>query len=491
VTAPPTTILSARADVESVEAPTASAPLQLRLVVRFGGAAVLGVLLIATIGISVLDRFGAAAADETFARVARLTLLGCSAAMLVAILIGLWVVNRFVRSRVARPAMQLVRAAEAVAAGDLSVDVVHAGRDEIGRLARALSIMIAALRRLADALATSARETAGMSVDISSGAEQMAAAAGEIATTATDLSEQSTAMAESIQSLNGAAEALERLSAELDEGAREGVGRNARLRALAGENRARLDEGSRALTTLSSEAEASAAAAAALASASEEVRSFIVLQRKIARHSKLFALNAAMEAARAGEQGEGFAVVAGEVRRLAATSSDAAERTEAVVERLLAGVEQTRASSARTAETVRAVRGVTEGAAASFGQIELAVTDLDTWTSAVERTARAAHQLARETTQRLGALAAGTEAFAAAMEQVAASSQEQSASTQEIAAAASALSGAAERLSDLVSNLRLQAVEAAPPVVWSAGAPTATAPAAYVRRAVPGAVLPA
>jgi methyl-accepting chemotaxis protein len=458
----------------------------LRLVVRFGGAAVLGVFLVAAIGVSVLDRFAAGAADESFVRVARLTLLGCSAAMLVAILAGLWVVNRFVRSRVAQPAMQLVRAAEAVAAGDLSVDVAHAGRDEIGRLARALSIMIAALRRLADALATSARETAGMSVDISSGAEQMAAAAGEIATTATDLSEQSTAMAESIQTLNGAAEGLERLAAELDAGAREGVGRNARLRALAGENRARLDESSRALEALSTDAEASAAAAAALASASEEVRSFIVLQRKIARQSKLLALNAAMEAARAGEQGEGFAVVAGEVRRLAATSSDAAERTEAVVESLLAGIEQTRATSARTAETVRAVRGVTEGAAGSFGQIELAVTDLEVWTSAVERTARAAHELARETTQRLGSLAAGTETFAAAMEEVAASSQEQSASTQEIAAAAASLSTAAGRLSELVSNLRLQGTTATASEIW-----TATAPAAYARRGVPAAALPA
>jgi methyl-accepting chemotaxis protein len=486
VTASPTTILSGDAGAAAAESLSASAPLQLRLVIRFGGAAVLAVLTVAAIGVSVLDRFAANATDDAFVRVARLTLLGSAVAMLVAILAGLWVVNRFVRTRIAQPAMQLVRAAEAVAAGDLSVAVSHAGRDEIGRLARALSIMIAELRRLADALTTSAGETAAMSVDISSGAEEMAAAAGEIATTATDLSEQSRAMAESIHSLSGAAERLARLSAELDAGAREGVDRNARLRALAAENRGRLDEGSRALAVMSSEAEATATASAALASASEEVRSFVVLQRKIARQSKLLALNAAMEAARAGAQGDGFAVVAGEVRRLAATSSDAAERTEAVVENLLAGIEQTRASSARTAATVRAVRDVTEQAADSFGQIEIAVIDLEGWTSAVEQTARAAHELARDTTQRLGALAAGTEAFAGAMEQVAASSQEQSASTQEIAAAAAALSGAAERLSELVSNLRLQSGGSSAPAVWPA-----SEPGAYARSGIPAAALPA
>jgi methyl-accepting chemotaxis protein len=485
LTAAPTTVPKALPGGDGAPA-TAAAPLQRRLVVRFGGAAVLMVALVTAVGLSMLDGYAAeTAADDRLARAARLILLGSGGTLLAAILAGLWVVNRFVRARVAEPAMQLVRAAEAVAAGDLSVDVAHAGRDEIGRLARALSIMIAALRRLADALSASARETAAMSADISSGAEQMAASAGEIATTATDLSDQSTAMASSIQTLNAAAEGLAQLAAELDASAREGVDRNSRLRTLAADNRSRLDESSRALEVLSTDAGASADAAASLAAASEEVRSFVLLQRKIARQSKLLALNAAMEAARAGDQGEGFAVVAGEVRRLAAASSDAAERTESVVEGLLAGIEQTRASSARTVETLRGVRGVTEGAAASFGQIEQAVTDLDAWTSAVERTARAAHELARDTTQRLATLAAGTEAFAAAMEQVAASSEEQSASTQEIAAAASALSGAAARLTELVAQLRHETA-AVVPAVWAPSAKEA-----FARRGVPAAALPA
>lgn len=434
----------------------ASAPLHLRLLVRFGGATVAGVLLVGAVGVSILDRLAADSVDVGFANAARLTLLGCLGATLIAIVAGLWVANHFVRRRVAAPALELVRAAEAVAAGDLSIEVSYTGRDEIGRLARALSIMVASLRRLGDALAAAAHETASMSVDISSGAEQMAASASEIATTATDLSEQSAAMAESIQTLNAAAEGLERLAAELDAGTREGVDRNTRLRALAGENRSRLDESTQALEALSVDAETSAAAAAALAAASEEVRSFVLLQRKIARQSKLLALNAAMEAARAGDQGEGFAVVAAEVRRLAATSSDAAERTESVVESLLAGIERTRASSDRTVETVRSVRAVTAGAASSFAQIENAFKELERWTASVENTARAAHELARETTQRFGTLATGTDAFAAAMEQVAASSQQQSASTQEIAAAASALSSAAERLAALVASLRFQ-----------------------------------
>jgi methyl-accepting chemotaxis protein len=181
----------------------------------------------------------------------------------------------------------------------------------------------------------------------------------------------------------------------------------------------------------------------------------VTLVQKLARQSKLLALNAAMEAARAGEHGHGFAVVAEEVRRLAAMSSDAAERTENVVSGVLRGIAQSRTSSERTVETVRAVRGATEEGSRSFGHIEKAVADADGWTSSIQRASSAASGLVQDMRSKLDSLAVGTDSFAAAMEEVAASSEQQSASTEEIAAAASTLAGAADRLSRLIANLRL------------------------------------
>ncbi len=77
---------------------------------------------------------------------------------------------------------------------------------------------------------------------------------------------------------------------------------------------------------------------AALGQSVDEVREFVTLVRKMARQSKLLSLNAAMEAARAGEQGSGFGVVASEVRRLARSSSEAADRTEKLLHELISGV---------------------------------------------------------------------------------------------------------------------------------------------------------
>jgi methyl-accepting chemotaxis protein len=386
--------------------------------------------------------------------------------------VGLAVVSAvagFVARHITDPAARLAAAAESVAERDLTVHVASVeSSDEIGRLSRATAAMIDELRRLAGALQSSSRETSAMAGEIGASAEEMAASAQQMAETSSQLSEQSSQMAATIQHLASDATKLVGIAGELDAGAAEGVERNTRMRDLAAASRARLDDSAGTLGVLARDVEASAMAIEALAAGSEEIRAFVTFVQKMARQSKLLALNAAMEAARAGEQGQGFAVVASEVRRLAASAGEQAEHTEALVRDILDRVEASRTSSQRSVETARQVLDATRQSSESFGQIEQAVRDTETWTLAIRQASEGSGTLIREMTARLDSLAQGTESFAAAMQQVAASSEEQSASTQEIASAASHLAAAAERLLKLVATFRLEQGEQKQPALVAA-----------------------
>jgi hypothetical protein len=63
----------------------------------------------------------------------------------------------------------------------------------------------------------------------------------------------------------------------------------------------------------------------------KEMSNMIAVIAKIARQTNMLALNASIEAARAGQHGKGFAVVAEEVRNLAKSSNESAEKIAALV----------------------------------------------------------------------------------------------------------------------------------------------------------------
>lgn len=452
-------------------APHRGHTIERRMVAAIGGVALLVVVALSWVAWRWLGGVLAEQPEHLYAA-RQVVLLG--AAMLLGLIeLSLLIVSRFVSQRVTEPAAALAEVAERVTGGDLTVPSLAFGiDDEMGRLERAVGAMIAELRRLVRVLHDAAREAAAMSHEITAGTEEMSAAASEMAHTSSDLSHQSSEMASAIAQTAGDAALLMDIAARLSAGSEEGVERNMRLRQLAEENRARLDASGTALDQLGADAETSAAATEAVAMASEEILAFVTLVRRIARQSKLLALNASMEAARAGEQAEGFAAVAQEIRRLSASSAEAAERAEGTIGALLARVEDSRASSRRTIATLGDVRQTTAQVLAAFAGVERAVQESEGWMHSIEDASRESGALIERATQRLDRLAAGTESFAAAMEEVAAGAQQQSAGSQEIAAAAAALAGASRRLLELVSAFRLEA-EMTPEF---AAAPTAEMP---------------
>jgi methyl-accepting chemotaxis protein len=383
-------------------------------------------------------------------------IIGAVAGLAAIVVLSMLFAAAMIARRTTDPVALLAHTAERAAAGDLTV-AFDAGRDgdQAHRLHRALDEMMGALRRLVHAMRAASDETATMSAQITAGTEQLSATASEFARTAGELCQEATRMSSAITLTAADSDKLLRVSARLDAGARDGVARNDSLTELARNSRARLAESSSAVSALASVAESSASSAEAVSQAAHEIGSFVTLVRRIARRAKLLSLNASMEAARAGEHGEGFGVVASELRSLATTASDAAERTEVAVELVLERAEQARESSRDTVTTLDIVQRAQREAHGSFSGIEQALDESVHWLRTIGDAAAESGTLLAGNNARLAELARGTESFASAMQQVAAGSQQQSAGAEEIAAASAALAGASQALQARVSAFRV------------------------------------
>src|SRR5580765_6405180 len=362
----------------------------------------------------------------------------------------------FVRQHVTGPAAELARTHEAIAKGDLSGSYSPSVTNRaVDRLSRSTSSMLTELRGVATRIRSSASDTNELAERVASASISVASSARDGAATTNALSQDALARERAIKELMAEATTLVEISGNLREASQEGLRRDQALRQLARENRVRLERTASSLQSLGSDALQSAEGIEAMSAAVDEIGAFLVLVEKIARQSKLLALNAAMEAARAGEHGHGFAVVANEVRRLASSSADAAQRTTSLVQEMLDSVTQSREATSRTVATVEQVLEATRAGRQSLARVEEGTVEGEDLSGRIERDVRDANELISQMTQRLAEVSHGSASFSRSIQKVAVSSEEQSKGVAELAAAASALTDASARISEVVATFKL------------------------------------
>ena len=345
---------------------------------------------------------------------------------IVSLVIGL-ISAIYITLSITKPIAELLAANKRLSVGDLTTNISVTGKDEIGQLAESSRTVIANMRDILSRVSETSSQVASASHLLQKTAEQIATGAEEVAsqtsTLATASEEMAATSSDIARNCSMAAESSQQSSAAATRG--ETV----------------VQETIAGMVRIAERVKQSALTVENLGTRSEQIGAIVGTIEDIADQTNLLALNAAIEAARAGEQGRGFAVVADEVRALAARTAIATKEISDMIRAI-------------QKETKEAVHAMEEG-----------VTEVEKGAASSEKSSHALEEIRyqiNEVTMQINQIATAAEEQTATTSEITMNVQQVTGivhktakGASETAAAASQLASNAMILQDLVRRFRL------------------------------------
>jgi methyl-accepting chemotaxis protein len=363
-----------------------------------------------------------------------------------------WFVMRL-NAIMSRPLSQLDQLGRSIRSGDWATMLGHdegSGGGEVEAALRDVAQLIAQTQQTAEAVLGAAAEVAAIGGAAAEGARSMSDSLRRVA-------EDSSGGLEAAARIRAAATEMKAATSSATTAARETLDISTTVETRAQEGVQKADEAATSVQELAGVAREMVARVEALREASATIGEVTHVVNGIVRQTNLLALNAAIEAARAGEHGKGFAVVADEVRRLAAESAKSLQHIEELVQLMVGRTDEAAAQIDRMHTVV--------------GEGERVMADAMNVLRGIEEDARRTHNLAEAASaaarrqealaERLGAVAEQVvkvaDSTAATTGEASAATQRQRELTERLRETAGALETAARSLGQVVARFGVRA----------------------------------
>lgn len=373
---------------------------------------------------------------------------------IVFILIGT-VVSILVSRRISKPLIRLVGHTRLVAEGDLSEQIDVRGKDEIGQLMSHFNRMTVQLKKMIEQVRDTSAYVEVSSDEVSKrsnhSTEMIYEAVASIQEIASGNETMTQVITENSRAIQEMASGMYHISESIQESSEESL-----ITAQeAGQGEQIVTKAVSQMDAISQSVAHSTSLVRQMNERSREINGVVDMIKEIAGQINLLSLNAAIEAARAGEHGNGFAVVSGEIRKLAEQTASFSDQIYTTIRSIQEDTMKSVNAMNIVTEEVKAGTHSVHEAGKTFGVIKDLTVKVSDKFQAVSSVTEQLSAMVEEISANAENITGITRVSEANSKKMAASSQEQLASLEETAQSAELLRDRAANLNEIVNQFKL------------------------------------